>query len=100
MSCNIPQPVEFGFFFTLLKNLWIICRDFEQGAYNLDQLKYLQYKHFDLLSKDCKYFGWDEAELYYAFGAIELNDELLNPFPFETNQFAYIIHIPNCYLIS
>ena len=100
MTITIPPPVEFGYFFGICKKLWEIYQSFENGDLNEFNFLHLKEVMINNLYTEYKKFNHSIEEFYYCVGGIELNDNLLNPLEFELKQFAYKVHVENCYKLS
>ena len=78
----------------------LIYRSFENGDLSETNFLHLKMKLINSLYSEYKKFNYSIEEFYYCVGGIELNDSLLNPLEFELNQFAYKVHVENCYKLS
>ena len=96
MTANMPFPVMFAFFHPL----WLLCRDYERGRYNINEFHYWQDRIFKKLIAEYKRFKWDKAESDWVCGEMERNNSVLDPFYFTEVPFAFIIHAQNCYFLS
>ena len=103
MTSSKLQPVYFGNFFGLCRCLWIVCHFIDNGENNVlnGERNIITKGHliFDLFIEYQK-FKESIDEFYYCINQIEAGNSLLNPLDFDTNPFAYKVHITNCFYIK
>ena len=100
MTINIPPPVAFGFFFGLCKRLWLLFRNIDNGYIDANDVNDTKMTLINRLFEQYQKFDLSLDEFHFCVGGIESNNDLLNPLEFELDEFAYIIHVRNCYLLT
>lgn len=100
MSSVNSQPVLFGTVFALFYLYWNYNRDRQQGRLNSTVALSLQNSVYAKLVENCQQNNWDLKELNWTCPMINLSADVVNPYEFLNEQYAYLGHIQNCYYIA
>ena len=99
MTFTNSTPATFGKFYNYFLKYWNFKRD-RNGYHNqfqIDILNSILYMH---LHDEWSAPRWDIDELKCICVNLDYNNELLDPYNFSGDEFAYVDHAKTCYYLE